>query len=178
MITYDDANLRKMFEELDPKRRMQALKGAFRDAANKTRKKAIGNLRSSGLKSKENQSGLEKSLRRLVYKKVPGFRLTVGTKKANKNGKGAAGFHTNRFGKDKPVLLWAETGTKERKTKTSTRFGRLTINRKKKGHSTGKMPKFDFMEKTKEEATPQVAQELRESIVKSVTRIAKKYGCK
>lgn len=50
-IEYDDSNLRQLFAELEPKRRTQALKGAFRREANQVRKTAINNLRSSGIKS-------------------------------------------------------------------------------------------------------------------------------
>ena len=46
-IEYDDKNLQRLFAELEPKRRMQALKGGFRREAYKVRKTAINNLRSS-----------------------------------------------------------------------------------------------------------------------------------
>lgn len=96
-IDYDDRNLQQLFADLEPKRRLQAVKGGFRKEANRVRKTAINNLRSSIRTDKD----LEKGVRAIVFKRKAGFRVTVGTKKAGKNGKGEAGFHTNRQG-----LLW------------------------------------------------------------------------
>lgn len=79
-IEYDDKNLQRLFAELEPKRRMQALKGGFRREANKVRKTAINNLRSSISSNKD----LEKGVRAIVFKRAAGFRVTVGTKKAGK----------------------------------------------------------------------------------------------
>ena len=106
-IDYDDRDLQRLFAELEPKRRVQALKGGFRREANQVRKTAINNLRSSINSSKD----LEKGVRAIVFKRKAGFRVTVGTKRANKTtGKGEAGFHTNRQGLKKPILIWAEGG--------------------------------------------------------------------
>ena len=112
-IDYNDENLQRLFAELEPKRRLQAIKGGFRREANQVRKTAINNLR-SGIQSNKD---LEKGVRAIVFKRKAGFRVTVGTKRAGKNGKGEAGFHTNRQGLKKPILIWAEEGTKNRKTK-------------------------------------------------------------
>lgn len=46
-LGYDDGNLQRLFAELEPKRRTQALKGGFRKLAGQVRKKAVGNLRAS-----------------------------------------------------------------------------------------------------------------------------------
>lgn len=165
MITYDDSNLRKLFEELEPKRRVQALKGGFRKAADFVRKTAISELRGSGINTSR---GLEKGIRRIVYKKRLGFSVTV----AFKTGKKEAGFHTNRRGLRKPVLLWAEEGTAERYTNRGFSFSR----RKGKKYR-GRMPKYGFMEKAKDKVESRVTEELRTGIVKNVERIAKKYGC-
>ena len=89
-IDYNDENLQRLFAELEPKRRLQAIKGGFRREANQVRKTAINNLRSSIQSSKD----LEKGVRAIVFKRKAGFRVTVGTKRAGKNGKGEAGFHT------------------------------------------------------------------------------------
>ena len=84
-IDYDDRDLQRLFAELEPKRRVQALKGGFRREANQVRKTAINNLRSSINSSKD----LEKGVRAIVFKRKAGFRVTVGTKRANKTtGKG------------------------------------------------------------------------------------------
>ena len=87
-IRYDDSNLQRLFSELAPKRRKQALKGAFRKAAKKVRSVAVQNLRSSMNSDRD----LERGIRALIWKRKAGFRVTVGTKRAGKNGKGEAGY--------------------------------------------------------------------------------------
>lgn len=73
----------------------------------------------------------------------------------------------------KPVLLWAETGTNQRSTKTQTRIWA----RSRKGHNTGRMKRYGFMLKTKNQISGQVQQDLRNEIIESVTKTAKRYGC-
>lgn len=173
MIEYDDHKLQELFAELEPKRRLQAIKGGFRREANRVRKTAIKHLRGS-LRSKP---GLEKGIRALVFKRTAGFRVTIGTKRAGKNGKGEAGFHTNRQGLKKPVLIWAEEGTAARRTKPK-QGTRRRANRMRKGHSTGAMPRFGFMAKTLAESSDAVTQSLRDQIRESVKKVSEKYGCK
>lgn len=158
-IDYDDKNLQRLFAELEPKRRLQAIKGGFRREANQVSKTAINNLRSSIQSGKD----LEKGIRAVVFKRKAGFRVTVGTKKAGKNGKGEAGFHTNRQGLKKPVLIWAESGTVERKTKK---------------HRTGRMKRYGFMEQTLNGARDTVTTNIREMVTDNVQQVAKRYGCK
>ena len=64
-IDYDDKNLQRLFAELEPKRRLQAIKGGFRREANQVRKTAINNLRSSIQSNKD----LEKGVRAIVFKR-------------------------------------------------------------------------------------------------------------
>lgn len=169
-IVYDDTQLRKMFAELDEKNRLKALRGAFRREANNVRKAAVGNLQGSGIR---NGRTLGKGIRAIVFRNKAGFRVTIGTKRANKNGKGERGFHKNRQGLKKPVLLWAEMGTNARRTKTQTKV----FTRSRKGHNTGRMKSYAFMRKTRDTEAPKVENRLRDEITKSVIRTAKKYGC-
>ena len=176
-VAYDDSRLQQLFVELEPKRRLQALKGAYRKEADRVRKVAINNLRSSGIKSSKD---LEKGIRRIVFKKKAGFRVTVGTKKANKRGKGESGFHTNRFGQKKPILLWAELGTAERKTKSGGGIGsifRRRAARKRKSHPTGRMRRYGYLGKTRS-VLGDVTNNIRKNIVESFIKTAQKYGCK
>lgn len=172
-LGYDDGNLQQLFADLEPKRRIQALKGGFRKEANKVRKTAVNNLRSSLHSNKD----LEKGVRAIVFKRKAGFRVTVGTKRANKDGKGEAGYHTNRQGLKKPILIWAEMGTAERKTKpkqgTRRRAARL-----RSSHKTGRMRKYGYMEQTLNDVRDTVTTDIHEMVTESVERVAKKYGCK
>lgn len=172
-IDYDDKNLQRLFAELEPKRRLQAIKGGFRREANQVRKTAINNLRSSIQSNKD----LEKGVRAIVFKRKAGFRVTVGTKRAGKNGKGEAGFHTNRQGLKKPVLIWAEEGTAERKTKpkqgTRRRAARLRAS-----HRTGRMKRYGFMAQTLSSVRDTVTADIQKMVTENVEQVAKKYGCK
>ena len=172
-IDYNDENLQRLFAELEPKRRLQAIKGGFRREANQVRKTAINNLRSSIQSNKD----LEKGVRAIVFKRKAGFRVTVGTKRAGKNGKGEAGFHTNRQGLKKPVLIWAEEGTKERQTKpkqgTRRRAARLRAS-----HRTGRMKRYGFMAQTLTSVRDTVTTNIHEMVAENIQKVAKKYGCK
>lgn len=170
-IDYDDRNLQQLFAELEPKRRLQAIKGGFRREANQVRKTAINNLRSSLHSNKD----LEKGVRTIVFKRKAGFRVTVGTKRAGKNGKGEAGFHTNRQGLKKPVLIWAEDGTQERKTKGN---GGKRAMRLRSAHRTGRMRRYGFMTQTLNGVRDTVTNNIRDMVMENVEQVAKKYGCK
>lgn len=111
----------------------------------------------------------------MVFKRTAGFRVTIGTKKAGKNGKGEAGMHTNRRGLKKPVLIWAEEGTKQRKTKGG---GGKRAARLRAAHNTGSMPRFGFMDKTRNEVSSTITEDMHRMVAESTQRIAKKYGCK
>lgn len=161
-ITYDDHNLQALFEELDPRARARSLKGAMRTAAKKMRRRAVENLRASGLASSRD---MERGVRALVFKRVAGFRVTIGTERASKRNKGhEKGFHINRRGLHKPVLIWAEAGTQDRATAT--------------GHRTGRMPAYGFMQKTLEQNAAATGQELQDALAQNITRIAAKYGAR
>lgn len=170
-ISYDCRNLQRLFEELTPKRRAQAIKGALRRAANTIRRVAVNNLRSSLNSNRD----LERGVRAMVWKRQAGFRVTVGPKAASrKTGKGERGYHTNRRGLKKPVLMWAEDGTDSRRTKSKTRI----FTRSRKGHSTGRMKRYGFMARTKSETEANVTSMLHTEIINNVKRVARKYGCK
>lgn len=162
-VAFDDRNLQQLFAEMEPKRRLQALRGGFRREANQVRKTAINNLRSSIRSNKD----LEQGVRAVVYKRSAGFRVTIGTKRAGKNGKGLK----------KPVLIWAEAGTQERQTKpkqgTRRRAGRM-----REQHRTGRMKRYGFMEQTLNSVRDTVTADIHNLVLDNVEKIAKKYGCK
>lgn len=165
-VEYDDRELQRMFAELGSKQRLQAVRAGFRKAAYRLRREAVKNLRAARGKSDRN---LEKGVRALVFKRKAGFRVTVGTKRANKKGKGAAGFHTNRRGEEKPVLIWMEDGTRYRKTKG--RWG-------SKPRRTGYMERIGFIDKAVREKKESITADLHNLVADSVMKTAKKYGCK
>ncbi len=170
-MRYDDENLQRLFAELDTKKRLKALKGAFRREANRVRKTALNNLRGSIRTDKD----LERGVRAVVFKRKAGFRVTIGTKKAGKNGK-EYGFHINRKGHKKPVLIWAEAGTKWRKSKKATRY-LVGGGKWRTGRTRGFMKRYGFMQKTLTEVRDSVTDSLHNEIINSITKEAKKHGC-
>jgi len=169
-VTYDDAQLRALFNELSPKAKRTALRGGFRGVANKFRRQVIGNLRTSI----HSGSDLEKGVRALVFKQQLGFRVTVGTQvkrdKATRRVVSTKGFHVNRRGFEKPVLIWAEDGTKDRRT------GRIRGG-KRHGAYRGSMRRYAFVDLARRQFGASVMNELKKSLVENTIRTAKRYGC-
>lgn len=170
-MQYDDEDLQRLFAEMDTKKRLKALKGAFRREANRVRKTALNNLRGSIRTDKD----LERGVRAVVFKRKAGFRVTIGTKKAGKTGK-EYGFHINRRGLKKPVLIWAEAGTKWRRTKSKQRF-KANGKWRTAGTHRGFMKRYGFMQKTAADVRDSVTDNLHNEVINSVRKVAKKYGC-
>ena len=172
MLEYDDENLMRLFEAIGEEGRRKALKSALTRAAGKLRRAAVKNLRNSGLHGVASE--IEKGVRRSVYKGELGFRVTISPRKRDELDRlRQVSKEEKKLRKRRVIAFFAEGGTGERMTKDKTKFW----VRKRRGHRTGSMPAFPFMEKTKTDAAPQIEQELKEEIVKSIKRIAKKYGC-
>lgn len=169
MLGCDDTLFRGLYAAMSVKERIRALKGAFRREAAYVRKRAVANLRGSGLRTAPD---MERGIRAVVMKDKGGFRVTIGTKRATKT-QAARGFHTNRRGQSKPILIWAEAGTKKRATKSQTKW----FTRSRKAHNTGAMPSYEFMNKTLGEVEGQVTARFHDEVIESITREAKKYGC-
>ena len=175
-MRYTDAKLRRLFANLDPSGRKKVITRACRKVGNSVKKIAINNLRATGLNHVEQ---LSEGVRAVVFKREAGFRVTVASKKANKKGKGEKGMHKNRYGHKKPILAWAELGTKWRRVKTD----RKTVfkgNGKWYTNSTrhrGFMKRYGFIAMTKNQVEHKVGDQLKSEIAIKVEQIAKKYGC-
>ena len=170
VMRYDDSNLRKLYAALSPANRRKALKGAFRRAATYVRKAAVDNLRRSGI---GNAWEMRKGIRQMVFRREAGFRVTAKARRASKNGKGGQGMHVTRTKKAKPILEWAESGTRIRSTKHKNHF----IKGSRNPHPTGRMRPYRFMAATRRQVKAPVTEVLRNEIRENVAKIAKKYGC-
>lgn len=170
---YDDSNLRKLFRELEPKQRKEAFKKAFRKGANRVKKVALSNLRSSGL---NHVAALSKGIRAIVFKRDAGFRVTAASRQANKQGKGERGMHLNRQGLKKPVLPWAETGTAYRRVKRAGKRVKIGNKWVTTGVRRGMMKRYGFIAKTMGQVESSVTEDLRTDMTESIHTIAKKYG--
>lgn len=182
-IYYDDTRLRQMIEALSPAQRKKALKGAFSSIGTKIRKQAVANMRQATA-AKKTGSGtfasnryVEKGIRKVNYRRVLGFRITVGTRKRKVSYSGMDDSTRNmakkRNREEAIVALWAEGGTVGRKTRSRrTKRGRMG-----RGRNTGAMPAFRFMEKTKATGFDEATRLVESEILKSIEKTAARYGC-
>lgn len=194
----DTTNLDALFEALTPKQRMLAMRGAFRKAAKQVRRVALTNLRQS-MRSSHDQKDFERGVRAIVWKKKAGFRVTIGWRKANRDGKGEYGMYTSaqqsnaKKPRRMPILAWAEMGTAPRHLKGSgmTRVnvgdrhytGRIRVrlaNGKWISARTrrGVLKPYRFMTKTKMQVSGTMTDRLHQEIIDNIKRTAKRYGCK
>lgn len=157
---------------LTPRQMRNSVKRAYRREANKACKIAVQKLRVSGLDVKGSSSDWEKGIRPYIYSRGGGFMVTVKAKGANKQGRGEKGMHKNRAGIKKPILMWAEDGTTVRKTKSKTKI----FVRKRRGHNTGQMPKYGFLERATPEMYRSVETGLFPEIETAVNKAAQKAG--
>ncbi len=128
----------------------------------------------------EATTGIEEGLHEWVYPDKGGTSLIVTPVPHKKKG-----YHLNRYGLEKPVLMWAEGGTVERhrgpKLRGSTEYrSRLTGRKARRyyrmGASTGQMPKYEFIEKAENAAFSGSEARIFENFEKSMERKARKEG--
>ena len=175
-IYYDDSRLMRMFEELDERARKKALRGAMAKAGRDLRKAARQNFRSSGIEtSKDSEAGI----RSVTYKRILGFRVTVGTKakRADYSGMSASEAKSAKAKKRKAVIpLWMEGGTVDRyRTRRKSLLARLRSEGSRQGY-TGALKALGFMEKTRSQELPRQESNIRQAIYEYVEKTARKYG--
>lgn len=170
--TYDDPSKYKGKEwdellQVFNKRDLKAsLKGAYRMTGKEILQIARQKLMASGI---AHASSLKKDIRLRVYPRGGGFMITV-----KPHGK-TQGYHTNRFGLQKPVVMWAEEGTKYRfprkggyVAKTDKGYFRVT--------KMGKMPAYHFLDDAERMAPPIIERDMGKAIGSSVMQRAAKKG--
>lgn len=193
---YTGKEWQDLLREMDGRTLKNTIKGAYRKVARRARQVAVNNLTSSKLKVKGDTSDWKKGIRAWVYNKGSGFLLTVNPHR-NKD----AGFHKNRrYGKSitrgprqgninqrkLPVLMWAEDGTQERNRGTRNgktsffRISRITGKRYRNYHrngtATGKMPAYNFLQKSEAEARAIVERDLHKELEAAAIKAARKAG--
>lgn len=168
--------LAKLYASLSPKEQRKAIAASMRREANRLKKAAQTRVRTSGLSAK---TGVDKGVYARVYPKRygTGFMVSVKPHGAKK------GIHTNRQGKQKPVLLFAEEGTKQRnvgrrKGNAQYRQGRFAQKKwrdyNRSGHSTGRMSPYKFLAMTEQTETAGIEQRLWTDFERNVDKAAKK----
>ena len=158
-------DLLRVFDKRDLK---AAMKGAYRKVGNEVLKVARQKLAQSGM---AHASKLKKDIRLRVYPKGGGFMITV-------KPHGRQGFHTNRFGLQKPVLMWAEEGTKVRYVRkgggqvVKTGDGEWrTLGRRR-----GQMPAYHFLNGVEAGGAPIIERDIGARLEEAVLKRAAKMG--
>lgn len=173
-----EENFATVWEALDLKEQRKALRGAMRREGGRLRKQAIQNLRASGIGQGTRQK-LSKGIYVRVYpdKYGAGFMVSV-------TPHGKRGIHKNRQGLEKPVLMWAEDGSRSRRVGkrkksffyTSKRTGKKQRAYLRSGHSTGVMKRYAFLEKTEAQTAQTVEQNLFSDFQQNLNKAFSKKG--
>lgn len=174
---YTGREWRELLRQMNVRQIRNSLKRSYRVEAKKLREIALSKLHSTGIRVKGLLTDWDKGVRTHIYSRGGGFMITVKPRKAGgKSGKGEKSMHENRFysktGRRLPILEWVEDGTNLRKTKTKTK----TYARKKKGHSTGRLRAYRFLEKATPEMFRTAEEDIGTEVGIAVEKVAKKCG--
>ena len=170
-----------VYKALDIRQQRRSLRAAMRKEGRHllaTAKAAISGAR-LGLGTKQD---IRQGVYVRVYPDKYGLGFMASVKPHRKNN--VKGIHVNRQGKMKPVLMFAEEGTRYRKVgrRKQSFFGKSRYTGKKirhytrSGHSTGRMRAYRFMEKAERTASSGIGQRLFTDFEKNVYRAAQRQG--
>lgn len=175
-----------VYKALDMKDQRKAMRSAMRREGNRIKKEAIANLASSpaGKHSKPMGAGTKRSLSSGIYVRTYPDRYGLGFMVSVKPHGKRKGIHLNRQGKEKPVLMWAEDGTRMRNVgrRVSSFFGKSRFTGKKirqylrGGASRGKMGRYGFLAKTEAQVEGTTENNLFTTFQKNIERAAMKQG--
>lgn len=146
----------ELMKQMSSRELRKALKSGYRKAGNEALKIARQKLGETPLHVMGNSSDWKKGIRHYNYSKGGGFMATV-------KGRGKKSMHVNRHGKEKPVQMWAEEGTKPRK-------------KRHRGGRTGRMGAYNFMRDSEAAMFRKVEEVLAPELEKAVYRAAQKAG--
>lgn len=160
-VRFNPADYAHLYTEMQPRQRMQALKGAFRRTSTKLRRATVEQLRADGPRT---NGRLEKCVRRVLLnakRGSAGFKVTLMGVRGR-----TTGFYRNRRGQLKPVLVFAEDGTAPRNTRKG----------KRARHSTGRLRRYGFLDKATKQLGPSIGDDVKNELKEQIKRIAAKYG--
>ena len=168
-----------VYKALDIKDQRKAMRSAMRREGNRLKKNAVSNLASSGI-----GQGTRRSLSSGIYVRTYPDRYGLGFMVSIKPHGRRKGIHLNRQGKQKPVLMWAEDGTRQRHIgrRIASVFGKSRFTGKKVrqylrgGANRGKMQRYAFLAKTEQQTAGSVETNLFEGFQKNLERAARKQG--
>lgn len=158
---YNGIEWQRLLKEMTPRQLRNSLKAGMRRTAKKVKDRAVQSLQANGPKHvKGNRRDWTRGIRTYVYSRGGGFLVSTKPHKAK-------GFHRNRQGLDKPVLMWAEDGTQQRSRKRK-------FYHSKPG--TGRMPRYGFLEKAEPSFPGIIEADLDKDVAAAVVKAARKAG--
>ncbi len=168
-----------VYNALDMKTQRKAMRSAMRREGNRLKKAAVDNLGQSGI-----GAGKKRNLSSGIYLRTYPDRLGLGFMVSVKPHGKRKGIHLNRQNLEKPVLMWAEDGTRLRHVgrRISSFFTKSRFSGKKirqyirGGASRGKMKRYAFLAKTEEQTADSVEKNLFDTFQNNVERAARKQG--
>ena len=128
--------------------------------------------------------GTKRSLSSGIYVRTYPDRYGLGFMVSVKPHGRRKGIHLNRQNMEKPVLMWAEDGTRYRKAgrRISSFFGKSRFTGKKirqyvrGGANRGKMKRYAFLAKTEQQTADSVETNLFNNLQDHIERAARKQG--
>lgn len=164
---------RVLMEGLSRKEIGKAVKSGYRKTANLAAKEVRDEMHRSGLKVLGDRRSLDRSVRVRVFPRGGGFLVTT-------KPRGRQGFHKNRYGKEKPVAMWAAEGTVQRFVR---RKGFISLLWRQRGFSyrgggsllrRGQMPRYDFVDRATPRALLIVETELGKQVEAALVKVKRK----
>lgn len=170
---YTGEEYKAILRSLSVKKLRNTLKGAYRRAAKNAVTVVRRSLATSGLRVQGNVADWPRGVRSVIYSRGGGFLVTVKARAGRRgSGAGEKGMHKNRFGVKKPILMWAEDGTRMRQTKAGARSRMLksggTSWSYHKAARRGRMPAYGFLER----ATPAAYREVETTLAPAIEAAA------
>lgn len=168
-----------VYKALDLKDQRKAMRSAMRSEGNRLKKAAVSNLSTSGI-----GQGTKRSLSSGIYVRTYPDRYGLGFMVSVQPHGRRKGIHLNRQNLEKPVLMWAEDGTRMRHIgrRVSSFFGKSRYTGKKirqylrGGASRGKMRRYAFLGKTEAQNASSVESNLFDAFRRNVERAAMRQG--
>lgn len=171
-----------VYRALDLRQQRKAMKGAMRREGNRLKRQATASLSASGISQGSGGRALSRGIYTRVYPDRYGLGFMVSVKPHRGNNR--KGIHINRHGRMKPVLMWAEDGTRPRRagrrlssfSSLSKISGKKVRNYIRGGHSTGRMKRYAFMAKAENQQGQAVESSLFATFQQNLDKAARKLG--
>ena len=158
----DTTRLEKLIASLTPRRPAALLRSAMRRPARDIKKRAEA-IMLSGVGHVRDRRALRKGIWTRVYKRTPGFQVTVASRKPGDVNHYPSRMRSGAGARMLPVALWLEGGTADRVTR-------------KGGYARGGLRAIGFLTQAKQETEASTVRRIEEETVKRLEKLAQRYG--